>query len=101
MKLNGGKITKSHTTLIESAKPLIDFASKNALVSKISLGRITVIKGKGSSEKRIKRTEEKACLMVKIRGGRAIQEFRFFSTEVSELSKQLKTEAEKEGFSIS
>lgn len=42
----GGKFTRSHTTLIEAAAPIVDAAQELPEVSKISLGEIKVI-GRG------------------------------------------------------
>jgi hypothetical protein len=42
----GGKITRSHTPLIDAAIPVVDNAEKYSEVSKISLGEIKVI-GRG------------------------------------------------------
>ena len=42
----GGKFTKSHTTLIDAAIPIVDRASDMPEVTKISLGEIRTI-GKG------------------------------------------------------
>ncbi len=42
----GGKFTRSHTTLIDAAVPIVDKAEDLSEVSKISLGEIKVI-GKG------------------------------------------------------
>jgi len=43
----GGKLTRSHTTLIDAAVPLVDFLQGRDEVTKISLGMIKNI-GKGS-----------------------------------------------------
>ncbi len=44
--LAGGKLTRSHTTLIDAAVPVVEFLQNRPEVSKISLGLIKVI-GKG------------------------------------------------------
>lgn len=102
MKQSGGKCTLSHTTYIESAKDLIKFANKSPLVTKISLG---IIKGlphsKGGITKRIKCIREHACLLIKIRGNRAVQEIRFFSDKIQTLEKELILFAQEAGFKIS
>ena len=43
----GGKLTRSHTTLIDAVVPLVDFLQCRDEVSKISLGVIKNV-GKGS-----------------------------------------------------
>jgi CRISPR/Cas system CMR-associated protein Cmr5 small subunit len=99
MKFSGKKFTPSHTTAIDAAVPFLDFAHKDASISKITLGVITSIPSRNPN-KRIKCTHEKACLLVKIRGNRSIQEFRFFTSEILEFEKKLKKFAKSEGFEI-
>lgn len=102
MKRTGSKYTASHTTIIDSATLLADKAHANILVSKISLGIIKALPGsKGGAVRRIKFTQEPACLLAKVRGNRAIQEVRFFSSNVPQLEKELKKEARLLGFEIS
>jgi hypothetical protein len=85
MKRAGKKYTSTHTTIIEAAAPLTDFAYSNILVDKITLGLIKSLPGsKGGTVRRIKSTQEPACLFVKVRGNRAIQELRFFSKDVQQ-----------------
>lgn len=43
----GGKLTRSHTTIIDAAAPLVDYLQNHDGVSKISLGLIKNI-GKGN-----------------------------------------------------
>lgn len=99
MKFSGKKFTSSHTTAIDAAAPFLEFANKDASVSKITLGFIKSIPSR-ISNKHIKCIHEKACLQVKIRGNRAIQEFRFFTSEISEFEKRLERFAKLEGFEI-
>jgi hypothetical protein len=102
MKRSGSKYTTSHTTVIESAALLADRAHSNLLVTKISLGIIKSLPGsKGGTVRRIKFTQEPACLLAKVRGNRAIQEIRFFSNNVPQLEKELRKEARSLGFEIS
>jgi len=102
MKRTSGKYTRSHTTIIEAAAPLVDFANSNASISKITLGIIKALPtSRGGVSKRIKCTKEPACLFVKIRGNRAIQEIRFFSSELDQFERELKKYANLQGFEIS
>ncbi len=101
MKRAGKKYTSSHTTIIDTAIPLLDFADTNILVDKITLGFITSIPSSRNANKRIKCTQEVACLLVKIRGNRAIQEFRFFTNNIPLFERDLKKYAKKVGFDVS
>lgn len=101
MKTTGKKFTSSHTTTIEVATELLDFANKHLLIDKITLGFITSIPSSRNSNKRIKCTKEPACLLVKIRGNRSIQEFRFFSSNTIQFEKEFKKFAKSKGFATS
>lgn len=102
MKRSGGKFTSSHTTFIESAEGLVDFAESSPLCSKITLGLITPISGsRGGKGKHIKCMQELACLFVKIRGNRAIQEIRLFSNNVVALEKAVREYAESAKITVS
>lgn len=101
MKRTGKKITNSHTTIIEAASVLVDFAHDNVLVDKITLGLIKSLPSSRGINRRIKCTREPACLFVKVRGNRAIQEIRFFSNEIVNFEKELKRYAQMHDFEIS
>lgn len=102
MKRMGKKYTASHTTIIDASAPLVDFAHNHPLINKINLGIIKSIpSSKGNLTKRIKCLEEPACLFVKVRGNRAVQELRFFSNQVSQFEKEFKKYADSQGFIIS
>ena len=97
MKLSGPKVSKSHSTYIDVAKPLVEFANKHKDVSNISLGFITTTK---VGVKTIKLTTESGCLLLKIRGVRAIQEIRFFTSDIDAFKIELLTKIKKNGFRI-
>ena len=102
MKRAGKKYTSTHTTVIEAATPLVDFANAHVCVDKIVLGLIKSLpNSRGGTIKRVKCTQESACLFVKIRGNRAIQEVRFFSKNVQQFEKEFKKYAKTIGFEIS
>lgn len=67
----GGKITSSHTTIIDAANKVISVAQQLPEVSKIVLGVIQQI---GTGKRKISFTENHAGFLVKIRGGVTIQE---------------------------
>lgn len=102
MKRAGKKYTSNHTTIIDASAELVDFANDHILVDKITLGIIKPIPGsRGGFVKRIKCIQEPACLFVKVRGNKAIQELRLFSNNISEFEKELKKFAKSQGFEIS
>lgn len=102
MKRMGKKYTSTHTTIIDASAPLVDFAQNNILVDKITLGIIKSIpQSRGGFIKRIKCAQEPACLFVKVRGNRAIQEIRLFSDKVTQFEKEFKKFAKSQGFEVS
>lgn len=66
------KITRSHTTAIDAAKPILKELDKFAGVEKVALGRIKSIKGKAGS-KRVKITQEDAGLKLQVKDNRYVQ----------------------------
>jgi hypothetical protein len=102
MKRTGKKCTSSHTTVIESSAEIVDFGNSCELVKKITLGIIKPIPhSRGGPLKRIKCIQEAACLLLKIRGNRAIQEIRLFSDDIKSLEKKVCEYAKSIGFEIS
>lgn len=102
MKRSGGKFTPSHTTIIESSADFVDFAKKSNLVTKITLGLIKGLpKSRGGIIKSIKCTHEPACLFIKVRGNRAIQDIRLFSNNIKALESEIIELAKKLKFRIS
>jgi hypothetical protein len=99
MKKPKDKITRSHTTSIEVVKPFLDFAKSHPEITKISLGIIKPIKT--SPIKRIKTTPEQACLLIQIRGIRAIQTIRFYTQNPHILKKDIESFARTMDFEIS
>lgn len=79
------KITSSHSTSLEACAPFVKFARKSDLVSKISLGIITMTPTAKGGSRRIKCTEEKACLSVNVRANRGLQVLRFYCRTIEEV----------------
>lgn len=67
----GGKITRSHTTLIDAAVPLVDLLQARSEVSKISLG---IIKNIGKGMPKIKLFPVTGGLKIVVRGNTSLQE---------------------------
>ncbi|MCA9388474.1 hypothetical protein KC644_01790 [Candidatus Berkelbacteria bacterium] len=66
------KTTRSHTTVIDAAKPILRALDNFDGVEKIALGQIKVIKGK-SGPKRVKITKADAGLKLLVKGNNSIQ----------------------------
>jgi hypothetical protein len=98
MKRPKDKITRSHTTSIEAVQPFLTFARSHPKITKISLGIIKPIKT--SASKRLKLNPEPACLVLNIRGIRAIQTIRFYTQDPIQLKKEIETYAKTLNFEI-
>lgn len=99
MKKSRTKITRSHSTSIEATEPFILFARQHKDITKISLGIIKPIKT--VQQRRVKCTLEKACILLQIRGNRAIQEIRLFTKELEQLREELEILAMNLGYEVS
>jgi len=73
----GGKLTSSHTTLIDAAVPLVDLLQEREEVTKISLGMIKNI-GKGNPG--LKFHPITGGWRVVVRGNVSLQEFVVYTT---------------------
>ncbi len=70
-----------HTTVIDAARPIVDFAQKIPDVTKVVAGYITP--GIKSGQQRIKIKEMTGGLLVVVRGGASIQEIMIYSSNIS------------------
>jgi len=84
---SGGKIGGRHTTVIDAARPIVDFLLKKSDVTSVAVGHIKM--GIKASQQRVKIREETGCLMVKIRGSASIQEIRVFSKNLAKIKQDL------------
>ena len=73
----GGKLTSSHTTLIDAAAPVVDFLQRCEEVSKISLG---LIKNIGKGQTGLKFHPVTGGWKVTIRGNTSLQEIVVYTT---------------------
>lgn len=85
-KSSPDKITSSHTTKLEACTPFVKFAQKSDRVDKISLGIITMTPNAKGGSRRIKCTEDMACLLVTVRANRGLQKLCFFCKTVSDVT---------------
>ena len=99
MKKSRNKVTRSHSTSIEAVEPFLVLAKKSKDITKISLGIIKPIKT--VQQKRIKCTVEQACILLQIRGNRAIQEIRLFTKQLEHFKVEIETIARDLGYEVS
>lgn len=72
----GGKVTATHTTIIDVAEGMIAHAQNRREISKIVLGVITQV---GTGKKRVRFTDITTGLLVTVRGSCTLQEIRVFT----------------------
>ncbi len=82
----GGKLTKSHTTLIDAAQPVVDWLQKADSVSKISLGMIKVI---GRGKPGLKFHLVTGGWRLVIRGNISLQELVIYTSDPERLKQQV------------
>ena len=82
----GGKLTRSHTTLIDAAAPLVDYLQGREEVSKISLG---MIKNIGKGQPGLKFHTVVGGLKVVVRGNVSLQEFVVYTVDPETVRREL------------
>ena len=87
---SGGKITASHSTVIDAAVPIVEAAEKMPDVSKISLGIIKQA-GKGRTQRRIKFLPITGGWKLTIRGSTSVQEIFIYSGHPDSTKTSLET----------
>jgi hypothetical protein len=80
------KVTRSHTTIIDAARPLLQAAEKSEHVTKISLG---IIKNIGTGKTGLKFQPTTGGMKVVVRGNTTIQELYIYTKEVEKVTKIL------------
>ena len=85
--LAGRKIAKSHSTIINEAKSILNLVQSNPLVTKIVTGEIKVIK---AGPIRIKITPIPAGLQLMIRGRNARQKVFIYTSDPQAIEIQIK-----------
>jgi hypothetical protein len=76
--LKGPKFNGRHSTVIESAIPVVEAARDCAYVTKIALGVITPLR---PGAEHLKFTPASGCLKMQVRGTHAVQTFWVYTTE--------------------
>ncbi len=82
----GGKLTRSHTTLIDAVVPLVDFLQACDAVSKISLG---VIKTVGKGTPGLKFHAVTGGWKVVVRGNVSLQEMVVYTSDPEGVRREL------------
>ncbi len=91
--MHGKKITRSHTSVIDAAKPLISCIEQSMYVTKISLG---IIKHIGTGKPNLKFHPITGGVKVVVRGNTSIQELFIYTQDVGRVTLLL-----KENFTLS
>lgn len=101
MAKKSNKITKSHTSSIEAAKPILKVLENDSDVTKISLGRIKSGLSNVGGNHRVKITvlSEKA-LRLSIRGNISHQEITVFTKEIEKTQNLLVVWAKKMNYQV-
>ena len=88
---SGGKITASHSSIIDAALPVVAAAEKLPEVSKISLGVIKQV-GKSGRRRRIKFLPITGGWKLTVRGSATVQEIFVYTAEAASTKTFLETE---------
>ncbi len=86
VKLGGGKVTASHTTVTEAGEEVVRHARRLELVTKISLGQIWHVSG---GRRDLKFLPIIAGLKAKVRGNGAVQELYIYTKEPKKVERLL------------
>lgn len=81
----GRKMGGKHTTVIDAAKPIVDYFLKHPDVNSVVAGKLQM--GIKAGAQRLKITEQSGCLFLKVRGSASIQEIRVFSKKIDQVKK--------------
>ena len=87
----GGKITASHTSIIDAAVPIVAAAEKLPEVSKISLGIIKQV-GRGGQQRRVKYLPITGGWKLTVRGSATVQEIFLYTSQATSTREFLETE---------
>lgn len=82
----GKKVAKKHSTIIETAEPLIKFAVKHPLVDKVVTGEIVAIR---NGPRRLKITIIPAGLQLMVRGVNSRQKLFIYTAQARLIEKEL------------
>ena len=82
----GGKLTRSHTTIIDAVAPLVDYLQGCAEVTKISLG---MIKSIGKGQPGLKFHPVVGGWKVTVRGNTSLQEIVVYTSEPERVRENL------------
>ena len=82
----GGKLTRSHTTVIDAVAPLVDYLQTCEAVTKISLG---IIKSLGKGLPSLKFLAVVGGWKVTVRGNTSLQEFVVYTSDPEKVRGEL------------
>jgi len=101
--MQGGKITKSHSTLSEVSDEVVNFLNKLPEITKISIGIISNTGGSANSIWSVKITDEISCVLIKTTQKSINQQIRFYTKNLEDreiAKKSLATWVKKRGWQV-
>lgn len=96
----GGKVTGTHTTVVPAAGQVVDILEKNGEVKKIVLGYIKAGLPTTKGLRRVKITQDGACLMLAVRDNTSHQEIIVYANDLLLAKKEIAVQIAKLGFKV-
>ena len=96
----GGKITASHSTLSAAAAEVVDCLNRIEPISKIAIGIIKPIRGRGSGGVVVKLTEELSGMLVQVTEKGSSQELRYYTSQRAAAKAELQLFVDKRGWTF-
>jgi len=87
--LRGPKFNGKHSTVIDTAIPMVEAARDSAHVTKIALGVITPLR---AGRPHLKFTPVSGGLKMQVRGANAVQIFWLYTTQPNEVIRQMESQ---------
>lgn len=96
----GGKFTRSHTTVIPAAAVIADIAARCKDVEKISAGYIKAGLSSVRGARRLKIIDDYPSMLLSVRDNTSHQELRVYAKEYARAKSHIAKRAEEEGFTV-
>ncbi len=96
----GGKVTGTHTTVVPAAGQVVDILQKNSEVKKIVLGYIKAGLPTTKGLRRVKISQDGACLMLAVRDNTSHQEIIVYANDLVVAKKEIAAQIAKLGFKV-
>jgi hypothetical protein len=96
----GGKVTGTHTTVVPAAGQVVDIAERNPSVKKIVLGYIKSGLPTSKGLRRVKISQESACLLLVVRDNISQQEIMVYADNLELVKSDIASKVTKLGFKV-